>query len=261
MRRLLRISLVFLVVLAVLAVAGIALRNVIIRRVLPAAVERATGFGLECRAIRIGLFRPLIEVHDMVLLNPPEFPEREALEIALFRVEYVPASLFSDTVHLRRIELDIPRVVLVEKADGTTNLERLGEKARRRRGREEPGGSRAERGGQKEKPVPGGQERHASRKVRVDEMTVKLGRIEVHRYRRSGASEVHTVEVDRQWTLHDVMDPAAAVSQMAIETVLQTAASGLLQELRSRGVRLEEKGLSDLGRKLKSALGSLLKKE
>ncbi|HIE10329.1 MAG TPA: hypothetical protein EYP62_01800 [Kiritimatiellae bacterium] len=248
-----RILVVLALVVVLLAGTGLAARNILIRRALPGVVERTTGFGLKFGRIHVGILRPVISVEGMTLLNPPDFRQREAFEIARLQIEYDPRSLLSDPVRLRRVELDISRVVLVEKPDGTTNLGRLAE---RRRVAEPP--RKAEEG--RLRPAAGGRRK---RGVVIDELEVGLGTVEVHRYRAGGTARVHSIEVNHRTTLYNVTRPRAALVQVASEAMLTLAARELSRMVKKHGleVHLDEKELSGAGRKLKEALGSLFKGE
>lgn len=258
MKTLVRVVVVLTLVVVLLAGAGLAARNILIRKALPEVVERTTGFGLKLDSIHIGILKPVISVEGMTLLNPPDFKEREAFEIARFRMEYDPRSLLSDPLRLRRVVLDISRMVLVEKPDGTTNLERLAEVR--------PGGKQRQKAeGGRPSPAAGsrGKRGRVSRGVVIDQLEVSLGTLEVHRYGEEGPPEVDSVEVNRRTTLYNVTDPGAVLAQVASEALLSSAARELSRVLKKRGleIHLDEKKLNEVGRKLKDALGSLLKGE
>lgn len=173
-------------------------RNQAIKAGARAAVQKATGFDLEVGSVHAGLLAPTFEIHDLKLINPEDFPEATAFEVKQARVNYDLPSFFKDEIHLREVILDVPKVVVVKKEDGETNLKRLSEAGK---GKEESGkgsGAPEEKTGQTGKPA---------KKMRIDVLTVRLGTVEVRDYTGGGDKPVvSTYELNVDQTLRDVTD-------------------------------------------------------
>ena len=171
--------------LALALVVVIPLRNSLIKSRLTRALAEQTGFGVELDSVNLGLTEASIELNGLRLYNPPDFPERGALEIRQARVDYDWRSLFSRELRFSEIVLDVPSLVVVRKADGETNAERLGGKGRARARR--PAESPAE-----PTPGPSGGEGPAGaekppRSFRVDRLVLRVGTVEYRDHTRAGA--------------------------------------------------------------------------
>jgi hypothetical protein len=59
------------------------------------------------------------------ILNPTNFPVRDAMVINRLFIRYDRASLFGQRGHVPEIDLDVARVVMIRQPDGSVNLEML----------------------------------------------------------------------------------------------------------------------------------------
>ena len=203
-----------LMILVLLAVAGLVARNAIIKTAARKVIRQATGFDLEVGGVHAGLISQSFEIRDLKLINPEDFPEAVALEINRMLVNYKFRSFFTDEVHLCKVVLDIPRMVVVQKEDGESNLKRLSQ-AGQEKGEEEQKREAKPENKQPTEPTP----EKPTRKFRIDTLTLKLGTVEMHRYvQGQDKPEIlaHDLKVDRTYT--DIRGPnqLAAILAMAM---------------------------------------------
>jgi uncharacterized protein involved in outer membrane biogenesis len=205
-----------LILLFLFAVAGLVARNAIIKTVARKVIQQATGFDLELGSVHAGLISQSFDIRDLKLINPEDFPEATALEINRMLVSYELRSFFTDEVHFREVILDIPRMVVVQKEDGESNLKRLsqggqgkGEEEHKREAKSEnkqPAEPKAE------KPI---------RKFCIDTLTLKLGSVEMHKYVRGKDKpeiQVHDLKVDRTYpNIRDLNQLAAFLAIAMVE--------------------------------------------
>ena len=88
-------------------------------------LRRATGVEVTYDRFHSQPWQRVLEVEGLVFRNPPAFKEPVALEIRRLHARYQWRQLLGDRVELDELTLDVPRVVLVRLADGSTNLEQL----------------------------------------------------------------------------------------------------------------------------------------
>lgn len=253
MKLLKRILILVLVVIVGLAAA----RNVLIRKGAVKAIEVYTGFGLEFTSVNVGIFSPVVELRGVRLLNPADFPEETAFEIEEFYIEYDPSSLLSDRLVIRELVLDIPLAVVVRKVDGESNVERLADSGRKKSGkrrhekeepRDEPGGGKAE------KSAPS---------IVIEEMTVKLGTLEIHKYKPDRSEpRVEKYELNTKQTFHDVTSLKRVMDQLMINVAADELSKGLKDLAEENEDSLEKIGLKKedvekVGEKLKGFLKGL----
>ncbi|MBN1268140.1 MAG: hypothetical protein JXB04_01010, partial [Kiritimatiellae bacterium] len=212
MKKILRNILILVVLLVVVALAA---RNLLIKSAVTRTIEKETGFGVEMEGVKAGLLKPTFEVTGLRLINPEDFADATALEIDRFFVEYDLRSLLTEEIHLRKVIMDIPRVVVVEKEDGETNFQRLAQKTRE--AAEESGKGKAESGTAEEsqpeapaEPLPETEPEPAKpeKRMRIDELTIKMGTAEVRKYTREDPKpKVKTYPIDQERTYRNITDP------------------------------------------------------
>lgn len=205
-----------IIALLALLVLAFMVESSVIKTAVRKAIQQRFGFDLEIGSIRHGLLRPTFEVRDVRLINPEDFPEDLALEIRRIKMNVELRTLFTDTIHLRELVLDIPKIVVVRREDGKTNLQRLNEAARA-----EPPAPAAP--APTPPPAPGGETPAAvsnapappaakpwwEKDFRIDHLELKMGSVEVHDYvQGDGKPRVGVYELGVDQVLKDVTDPA-----------------------------------------------------
>lgn len=242
------------VIVVVLIVAVLAARSMIIKSGAQRAIAKMTGFDLEVGGISVGLVSPQFEIRDLKLNNPPDFPDAEAFELKRIYVKYDLMSFFGDNPHLYEIALDIPKAVVVKKADGETNLERL-EKVSKQAG-EGKGEGREDGKKPEAKPAPG--EKKPAPQVRIDLLTLKLGKVEVRDYSRGGEKpEILTYDLNVDRRFENVTDLNVISTVIAAE-ILNNVGGKLIQDM-GKIMEQNQGDLKKTGKELEKNFKGLLK--
>lgn len=236
MKLLLRIVLV----LALLVLVVVWFSGRIVGGLAKTAVEQATGFGVELGDIQVNVLRPMVRISNLKLTNPAEFPHPEALTVREAGVELAWSSLFSSTVRVRNVTLDIPRVVMVRTPEGS-NLEALskGRKKDEAGTQEKPAPTTGpESGGQPAEPAP----EKPKRALLIDAMTVKFGEMEVRQYSRRAGEEpaVLTIPVNLDRSYTNVTNIEQVAAELTMELAMRSGV-GLFQQLDASIKKLNEK--------------------
>ena len=129
------------VIIGLSAVVGVALwwlPGPLSKAVLLRELRRATGFEVTYERFHSQPWQRVLEVEGLVFRNPPAFKEPVALEIRRLHARYQWRQLLGDRLELDELTLEVPRVVLVRLADGSTNLEQLQAAAGARSARSAP---------------------------------------------------------------------------------------------------------------------------
>ena len=241
MKILMRIVIVILIAVAILVLA----RNAIIEKVARKTVLQTTGFDIELGGVRAGLLDPSFEIVNARLINPEDFAEPSALEIKTIKVGYDLPSFFKEEVHLREVVVDVPRAVLVIREDGESNLSRLGKVVAPDAGRK------------KEKPAPPSEDdskkeeekKKPAKKVRVDVLTLRVGKVEVQQYREGVEKpEIKTYDVNFDRTARDVTD-LNTINGMITAGVIEAVGARALQSL-TQAFQQNEGDLEKVGKQL-----------
>ncbi len=174
-------------------------------------------------------------------------------------VSYDLKSLFEDEIHLREVILYIPRMVVVQKEDGESNLQRLSQAGQEKEDGEKKTGE--EKAGEEAEEKPGEKAEKPAKKFRIDTLKLKLGSVEMRTYIQGQDKpqvQVHDLNVDRTYT--DIRDPEqmATIFAMAmLEGVGAQAFKGISKVFEDNQGDLDktgkdlEKAVKDVGNQLK----------
>ncbi len=264
------IKLVALAVLLLLAL-GLLARNQLIKMEARRLLAEQTGFGLEIGRLKTHLWSSRADLFDVVVRNPPDFPEPIAFVVQRAHVDIDPWALLRRETHLKAMELEIPRVVIVRNIAGDTNLQRLSGKPPRasgsassRGGAPAPAGESPPRGGQAAPAEPDGEKAgsKSERPFRIDRLRIRIDTVEYHDYRGGGDPAITTldIKVDRE---HADVTSTRQIGDLLVAGVMESAAERLFGDLgRSIQAVVEDEQLRSeikkFGRDLKRVFKGLM---
>ena len=122
--RIIRNTAIFIIILIAVILL---LKNEILQTVITNKLETATGFDVEIEKIHVSPIKHTLELNDFRVLNPEQFQVAEACAVKRAFVDIILSSLFSNTVHLPEVDLQITRANLVIMENGETNLGFIGQ--------------------------------------------------------------------------------------------------------------------------------------
>lgn len=225
--------------LLLLLLIGLLARNQLIKMEARRLLTEQTGFDLEIGKLKTSLFSSRVELEDVAVRNPPDFPEPTAFVIRRVVVDVDPWALFRKETHLTEMVLDVPRVVVVRNAEGDTNLQRLSGKS----GKSDKTGA----GGGKPAPAPDKKpppEPAPERPFKIDRLLLKIGQVEYHDYRGKDGPRVTVVELNIDREKHDVQS-ASAIGTLLVGSVMESAAVQLFGDVgQSLKTAMEDENLN-----------------
>lgn len=237
-----------LLVLVALLVVAVAARNIVVKREVRRILESTTGFKLELKSVDVALLSTAFDVRGVKVLNPSDFPEPLAFDVREVKVDYALSSLWRGETLLHEVVLDVPRVVVVKKKDGETNLQRLsGGGSRPAGGKPAPSGDT--------RPPPGDGAKKPAKPFRIAHLVVRLGTVEIHDYTVAGdepAVTTLTMNVDQE---HSDVTSMAQLGSLMAAGVLQQAGARFLGDL-VRGLDKSTEG-KDLDKEIRKVTDSL----
>ncbi|HVM62604.1 MAG TPA: hypothetical protein VMV72_17215 [Verrucomicrobiae bacterium] len=178
--------------LVVLALVLFFSRNVIARWSVEYGVKKATGFPLTLGSVNLELFSSKVDVHDLVLMNPPEFPEKLFVNMPEFYVNYRLHSFFSGVPHVNDMLINIKQLVIV-KDKTNSNVQKL-------KGVLMPPGSTS------------------STKYAVDTLRIHVGTVTIRDYSRAKPSD-RDIKLNLDRTYNNITD-STDISRLVLLTVL-----------------------------------------
>jgi uncharacterized protein involved in outer membrane biogenesis len=124
-RALFRLAFRLVILLVLLLVAGVLLRNPIVRELAQYRLSRQTGLEVTIGSLDIGLLSPRVTIENLVIYNSADFGGSPLVELPELHLEYDRDALFSRQLHFRLIRLNFARGTVVEDKAGRLNLEVL----------------------------------------------------------------------------------------------------------------------------------------
>jgi uncharacterized protein involved in outer membrane biogenesis len=100
-------------------------KDMIAKSFLEKYVYDNTGIKLSIGRLDIGIFRPYIHAENIMISNPPGFPEGIMFDIPLFYVEYDVQAIIKKQAHIKFLDLDIKLYNMVRNRAGLVNIDSL----------------------------------------------------------------------------------------------------------------------------------------
>lgn len=123
MRLIFRWAFRLLILLVVLAVAGVLLKDPVLKSVVEGRIRAESGLDVKIGKLELGLFTPTLSIENFKLFNTAEFGGSVFVDIPELHVEYDRQALAADRLHLRLARLNLAEVHIVKNQAGTSNLE------------------------------------------------------------------------------------------------------------------------------------------
>ena len=206
-----------LLLLVVLAFTAIVCRNFIARKAVEVGVKEVTGFPLQIGAVQVGLWSGQLDVHDLKLMNPPEFADSRFVDLPLFHVQYDLGSLLRLAPHVKEVVININEVVIVKNAAGQSNANTIQDKL-------------APAGSSPTQPAANSAESPKKISYQVDRMQVHIGTVLMKDYSKGQPTE-RKITLNRDVTFENISE-STSVSAMVMKVVfgqLGDVAGGLIK--------------------------------
>ncbi|MGD0058170.1 MAG: hypothetical protein ABSD58_02010 [Verrucomicrobiia bacterium] len=169
-------------------------RNVIARKSVEYGAKRITGFPLTVGAVDLQLFSSKVDVHDLKLMNPPEFQEKMFVDMPELYVDYRLLSMFSGAPHVNDMLINIKQLVIVKNNKGESNAQKL-------KGVVSSGGGSSK-----------------SSKYAIDKLRVHIGTVTIKDFSRAKPYE-HSTPLNIDVTYPNITD-STDISRLVLLTVM-----------------------------------------
>jgi hypothetical protein len=169
-------------------------RNLIARTSVEYGAKKITGFPLTIGSVDLEVFSSKVDVHDLKLMNPPEFQEQMFVDMPELYVDYRLGSMISGAPHVNDMLINIKQLVIVKnKTD--SNVQKL-----------------------KGVVSGGGGSSSSSAKYAVDKLRVHIGTVTVKDFSRAKPYE-HTVSLNVDATYKNITD-STDITRLILLTVM-----------------------------------------
>ncbi len=202
------VGLLIVIVLLVLA------KNVIAKIAIENGVGSVTGLPLKMGKFDFSLLKSNIEIKDMKLKNPRNFPADVLLDMPEIYVDYNLTDMTKGKIHLEEVRIDLKEFVLVKNADGQLNINQIKAVQKGKQPSAQPAAKPAGEKG----PRP---------KIQIDSMQLKLGEAVFKDYTGGGEPKVMRFPININERYTNITDPNQLVSLIVVKVMMSTPLAAL----------------------------------
>lgn len=198
---------VVLVVLLVLILG----RNTIVPAVAKPVLKAMTGLTLEMDKFEIGLLSTKLDIRGLKILNPKDYDDRVMVDLPRLYVDYDLSDMIGGTIHLTDVKFFLTEVMLVKRADGSSNLDGIMKLAQKKS--EKPAA----------KAEPRAETGKAAPEIVLDLVEIKVGKFVSKSYNAAGKADVNEIKIniDKRYENKSVQAIAADLSQYTFKVLAQ----------------------------------------
>jgi hypothetical protein len=165
----------------VLILGGVFLaRNILGKIAIEQGAQQAAGLSIDIGALDLGLERNQLGIKDFRLNNPEGFPDEPMFVAPELFVDYNLNEILKKNIHLNEVRLDLERLAIVKNKDGQLNVNAI---------------KPPQKEDSSEKPsdeAPTDKEKMA---IKIDKVTVKIGRVVFKDYTKGDDPQPDVYEI------------------------------------------------------------------
>ncbi|MFA6079038.1 MAG: hypothetical protein WC779_04770 [Candidatus Omnitrophota bacterium] len=200
---------IVVIVFAVILAAAI-IKDTVIKISVEKGAEIVTGLKLRIGSIGVGILRPVVDIKNLRLLNPKNFPDRTMIDMPEIYVKYDLGAIMGGKIHLPEVRLALKEFVVVKNAKGELNLDAL-----RMVQAEKEGSAPAQK-------APG-----KAPDIQIDSLKLSIGKVIYKDYSKGGAPDVREFNVNINESYSNVNDPYALASLIVVKALMNTSIASL----------------------------------
>ncbi|MCF7916832.1 MAG: hypothetical protein K9L61_03555 [Candidatus Omnitrophica bacterium] len=202
---------VILIILVVLIFGLFLAKNAIAKFAIAKGVKATTGLGVGIESIDVGVFKPVVDAQGLTVYNPSDFEARQFVEMPLLYLNYDLGSFLRGGVHLRKLKINLKKIVVVKNREGKLNLEALEKIAKKGKGKE------AKKEEEKKK-----------QEFKIDFLALKIGEVIYKDYSKGGSTQIERFEVNLDQNYKNITDPRSLASLIMVKALANTTISSLI---------------------------------
>lgn len=201
-------NLIFLAFLLVIIL--FVFRERILKSAVQMTVSHITGFSVDLDSLKIGIFRPVIDIRGLKVNNPADYPDRVMLDLPQLYVRYSLLEILKGNVDISELTVTLKEFSVIKNKDGTTNV-----------------GELKGMGGVKEKGRKKGVSPSNMPGARIGLLRLKLGRI-VYKDNsiQPPSTKVYNLNINKEF--RDISDLRSVVRLIVVESLLKADLKDLM---------------------------------
>ncbi len=207
MKRSLKIGIIAVVVIFIAAAA----KDTIIKISVENGVGLVTGLKLSIRSLSVGILRPVVDIKNLRLLNPPNFLDRNMIDMPEIYVKYDLPAIMGGKIHLPEVRLALKEFIVIKNAEGKLNLDSLRTVQAQKEGKSPSQGA------------PG-----KAPEIRIDSLKLSIGDVIYKDYSKGGAPDIKKFSINLNESYTNTDDTYALASLIVVKALMNTSIAGLV---------------------------------
>ncbi|MFA6078967.1 MAG: hypothetical protein WC779_04390 [Candidatus Omnitrophota bacterium] len=201
----------FIIVVLVAALIIPALKDKLVKISVENGVQVITGLKLKMGQLNVGVFKPIVSIKNLIILNPPGYRDEMMLDMPEIYVDYDLGSIRQGRIHLREIRLHLKELLVVRNENGELNLDSLKV-------------VKAQKAGKK----PGEGDAKKAPPIIVDNLSLKIGKVVFKDYSKGPKPSINEFNMNIDEEYQDIEDAYSLVSIVVSRSLRSTAISKLV---------------------------------
>lgn len=208
MKKFFMVLLIIVVVIAALFI----FKDSLIKFSVEKGVELFTGLKLNMGTLHVGVFKPVVDIKDVVLLNPSHFPDKTMVDIPEVYVHYDLPSLLRGKIYLPEVRFNLKEFVVVKNGKGELNLDALKNIQTT------------------QKPETKSSEKKAPVKmpdIKIDLFQLKIGQVIYKDYSKGSKPDVKEFKINLNETYRNIDNPYVLANLIVAKALMNTTIASL----------------------------------
>lgn len=205
-----KLSRILLIIIVVIFGALIA-KNIIIEKAVESGALLVTGLKLDIGSINVGVFKPVVDIKNLRLFNPSNFPDKTMVDMPQIHVKYDLPSIIGGKLHLPEVTLALKEFVVVKNAKGELNLDALKNVQSQKDSK-----SSSKKTSQSKTP-----------QIKIDVLKLSIAKVIYKDYSKGSTPDVKEFNVNLNETYTNVDNPQMLASLIVVKALMNTSIASL----------------------------------
>lgn len=206
MKKYLTILVIIFVAIFVIALA----KDLIIKAAVEKGAEIVTGLKLRMGSLNVGVLRPVVDIRNFKLLNPPNFPDRNMVDIPEIYVNYDLPAIMGGTMHLPEMRLNLKEFTVVKNAKGELNLDALRAVQAHKSGKS-----------------PSQEAKGKAPAIKIDSLKLSIGKVVYKDYSKGGVPDIKEFNINLNESYSNINDPYSLATLIMVKALMNTSIASL----------------------------------
>lgn len=212
-----------LIGLVILLVLVIISKDVIVKAIVENGMRIVTGLRLQTGTFKVGIFKPVIDISHLKLLNPEGYPDKIMFNMPRLYVNYDLQDIIKGKIHFNDMKIHMKEFLVEKNKNGKLNLKSL--KVVKTQEKTKKQGDKAE-----------------VFRIQIDKLELKIGKVLFKDYSKGTPPLIKEYNLNIEDTFENISDGYSVVRLLVVRALRNTA----IAHLAEFPMRALENGVSQL---------------